>query len=128
MIDVDHFKRVNDQHGHQAGDQVLRQVAAAITERVREEDLVGRYGGEEFLVAGTVRSERAAFGLAEDLRRAVANLRVTFGEATISPTVSVGLAYVPPGPAPTTTEILAVADRALYAAKDAGRNCVMTAG
>lgn len=127
MIDVDHFKRVNDQHGHQVGDRVLRQVAEAITRRVRSEDLVGRYGGEEFLVVAGVHSERAALGLAEDLRCSVSAQHIQHREAAISPTVSVGLAFIPPGRVPTATETLAAADKALYAAKHAGRNRVMVA-
>jgi len=127
MIDVDHFKRVNDSFGHQTGDRVLRQVAEAVTRRVRSEDLVGRYGGEEFLVVAGVHSERAALALAEDLRRSVAGESVASREGVISPTVSVGLAFVPQGGEQSVVEALSAADEALYAAKDAGRNRVMMA-
>jgi two-component system cell cycle response regulator len=123
MIDVDHFKRVNDTHGHDAGDAVLRAVAAALTRGARRSDLVARWGGEEFVAALPQTAEVGGRVAAERLRRTVAEVRhpMKGGEPLIV-TVSLGLASALK-PA-TIEELLARADRALYAAKERGRNRV----
>lgn len=129
MIDVDHFKLINDRLGHQTGDSVLRSIATTIVNRVRGEDLVGRYGGEEFLVVAEVDSERAALGLAQDLRISVATQPVSAPGGTVSTTVSIGVNYVPAGTtAVDSGSAVAAADKAMYAAKESGRNCVVMAG
>lgn len=124
MIDVDYFKRVNDQRGHQAGDLVLQSLVATLARHLRAEDTVGRYGGEEFLiVVGATRPE-TVLALAERLRRAVEEATVTIGDETLRVTISVGVGLAAPGAFPDTTQLIRCADRALYNAKAAGRNRV----
>jgi diguanylate cyclase (GGDEF)-like protein len=133
MIDVDHFKRINDRHGHLAGDDVLRQVAHRIEGQVRGSDVAARYGGEEFvmLLPGTGRD--AGGLLAERIRRAVADEPVTItgnGSEPLAVTVSIGVAEHRASAAGAEDlriageQLLALADRALYEAKAAGRNTV----
>ncbi len=112
-VDVDHFKRVNDSRGHAAGDAVLREVAEQLRSTVRFEDLVGRWGGEEFVVVAPHTDVPAARVLAERLRAAVAD-----GPSGV--TISIGGAA---GVSPSAAALLATADANLYAAKDAGRDC-----
>ncbi|MHA6630724.1 diguanylate cyclase [Pseudonocardia sichuanensis] len=128
VLDLDHFKTVNDTHGHLAGDRVLAAVAGALRAEVREQDLVGRFGGEEFVVmlAGAGSAEFEA--VAERIRRRVADLRVEMptpdGPLTVSAlTVSIGGALSPDEGADLRT-LLQIADTALYAAKRGGRNAV----
>jgi diguanylate cyclase (GGDEF)-like protein len=131
VLDLDHFKAVNDTHGHIAGDHVLAAVADAIRDEVRERDLVGRFGGEEFVVmlAGLDGGGAAELeAIAERIRRRVSDLRVEIptpdGPLTITGlTVSVGAAVSPAEEAELRT-LLQIADTALYAAKRAGRNLV----
>jgi len=132
VLDLDHFKTVNDTHGHIAGDQVLAAVAGAVRAEVRESDLVGRFGGEEFVVllAGPAGAPSELEAVAERIRNRVSNLRVEIptpdGPLTISGlTVSIGVASAPAEGADLRT-LLQVADTALYAAKRAGRNVVRT--
>jgi diguanylate cyclase (GGDEF)-like protein len=131
MIDMDLFKAFNDQHGHLAGDQVLKAIADVIKAEVREEDLVGRFGGEEFVVLlpGTDASE--IVHTAERIRRRVASLAVTFdgldGRTTIDGiTCSIGAATFPEH-GTNTDQLVLSADTATYAAKNAGRNNVQLA-
>ncbi|HYH31674.1 MAG TPA: GGDEF domain-containing protein [Pseudonocardia sp.] len=131
VLDLDHFKGVNDTHGHLAGDQVLAAVAGALRAEVRDRDLVGRFGGEEFVVmlSGPDAGQPAELeAVAERIRRRVAGLRVEMptpdGPLTVSGlSVSVGGAVTPAEGADLRT-LLQVADTALYAAKRAGRNVV----
>jgi diguanylate cyclase (GGDEF)-like protein len=131
VLDLDHFKAVNDTHGHLAGDQVLAAVAAALRAEVRDRDLVGRFGGEEFVVllSGPGAGETAELDtVAERIRRRVADLRVEIptadGPLTVSGlTVSIGGAVTPTEGTDLRT-LLQTADAALYAAKRAGRNVV----
>ncbi len=131
VLDLDHFKAVNDTHGHLAGDQVLAAVAGAVRAEVREGDLVGRFGGEEFVVllAGRAAGDPAELeSVAERIRSRVARLRVEIptpdGPLTVSGlTVSIGVAVAPAEGADLRT-LLQIADTALYAAKRAGRNVV----
>jgi diguanylate cyclase (GGDEF)-like protein len=125
LIDVDHFKRVNDEHGHLVGDQVLRAVAEVLTNGVRDGDLVGRFGGEEFvaLLPGADNGESAR--VAERLRDHVARLVVPVQTGlTVCVTVSIGVATAPPGEL-LVPELLAAADYCMYQAKAAGRNHVV---
>jgi diguanylate cyclase (GGDEF)-like protein len=126
MIDVDHFKKFNDFYGHQAGDDCLRRVAAQLRNTARSSDLVARYGGEEF----TVILPRATIGMAaemaERIRVAVAGLHLRHegvGAHAIV-TISLGVASAVPGSEPSARRLIEVADRRLYAAKQAGRNRV----
>jgi diguanylate cyclase (GGDEF)-like protein len=123
MFDIDHFKSINDTHGHQTGDEVLRQVASIARSQFRAEDLVGRIGGEEFvcLISGLDAGE--ARGLAQRLCDAVAEK--SGGGGLPGTTISVGLAQFRDGD--TSEQLLARADAALYEAKDAGRNQVRRA-
>jgi diguanylate cyclase (GGDEF)-like protein len=129
MLDVDHFKAVNDAHGHDAGDAVLRAVARACEEVLRDSDLLARWGGEEFLAVLPETDAASARAVAERLRAAVERLRVEPpGASALSVTVSAGVAtWVPPGPdadRPDGDALLREADVALYRAKSAGRNRV----
>lgn len=121
IIDVDHFKRINDTFGHPAGDDVLRELSATLAQSVRGLDRLGRYGGEEFLlVLPGSHKEQAAIVL-ERLREAVAAMDWSAVSGTLEVTISAGLAEVRQADAPG--DVLARADTALYRAKDAGRNC-----
>ncbi len=119
MVDIDHFKAVNDRFGHQAGDRVLKTVAEAIRAGVRLSDTVGRWGGEEFLVLCPETSSTDARALADRLRLAV---RSATADATGSHSISVGIAGARFDD--TTDALLRRADAALYRAKDDGRDCV----
>jgi diguanylate cyclase (GGDEF)-like protein len=114
IFDIDHFKAVNDQHGHVHGDQILREVARLLCDAVRETDLVARYGGEEFVVVMPQTDLAGAAIFAERMRLCVAQMT--------SLTISGGIAQTQAGDDSQT--LLARADLALYAAKAAGRNCV----
>jgi two-component system cell cycle response regulator len=116
LIDVDHFKAVNDTHGHQAGDEVLKQVARAVASAARAIDLPARYGGEEFALIAPGCGRDEALALGERLRGAIA---VEPGEVAV--TVSAGIAVFPPDGVDANT-LIAAADEALYASKRAGRN------
>ncbi|NJC72410.1 diguanylate cyclase [Planosporangium thailandense] len=122
MLDVDHFKRINDTYGHPVGDEVIRTVAARLRESVRDSDLVGRYGGEEFVLV-TPETGAAAAGLAERLREAVGGRPVETDAGPLTVTISVGMAHVDRGE-DDLSELLGRADTALYAAKQKGRNRV----
>lgn len=129
MVDIDHFKRVNDTLGHAAGDCVLAEVARVLSECMPAGGTVGRLGGEEFLVIAPGHDRAAALTLAERMRAAVAALRVTLdGQAPLQVTISIGIALQD---AQTTyrrqTDWLAAADAALFRAKEEGRNRVMVA-
>jgi diguanylate cyclase (GGDEF)-like protein len=122
MLDIDHFKTVNDSYGHQAGDEVLRAVAARLREQSRPADRVARHGGEEFVVILPEIAGEGALALAERLRAAVADSAVAVTEGrTIPVTISIGVATFP-ADAGSGTELIAAADTALYAAKQGGRN------
>lgn len=121
MLDVDHFKEFNDTHGHQAGDEVLKGVAAILSQAMRDMDLVARYGGEEFSVILPDTDLSSAALAAERLRCFVESAEFPFEGTVLKLTTSVGLAEVLPGE--DLTGFLRRADDALYASKRAGRNC-----
>jgi len=123
LVDVDHFKRVNDSHGHLAGDEVLGGLAAELRQQVRQSDIVGRFGGEEFVVLLPKTETVEAYRIAERLRRAVGVVSVPAGENAVSVTVSIGVAALGRH-GHDLFELLAAADLALYRAKDRGRNQV----
>lgn len=122
MLALDHFKKVNDTYGHLAGDVVLREVARRISEVVRSYDLVGRYGGEEFLVVLPSCDKNQALQSAERIRAVIAERPVLAAGAEILVTASIGVTVTTASTA-AEKEILAIADTALYKAKSAGRNC-----
>jgi diguanylate cyclase (GGDEF)-like protein len=125
MCDLDRFKSVNDTHGHQAGDAVLRQLARILKQEVREIDHAGRYGGEEFilLLTGTVLD--AAVTFAERVRKAIETHTFTFDGTSICRTASFGVAAWPHPRVKTCDELVRAADEALYVAKETGRNRVI---
>lgn len=123
LLDIDHFKPVNDTFGHLAGDEVLKGVARILRERIRETDRVGRWGGEEFLVVCPHTDQAGALELAEELRREIEAADFPVDQTV---TVSIGLAVAEPGghEGENSDRIIAVADSALYQAKRSGRNRV----
>jgi two-component system cell cycle response regulator len=125
LLDVDHFKRVNDQYGHQVGDLALRTVAAAVTQSVRPYDRVGRWGGEELLLLlpRTGPAEAALIGERVRTKIAATPLRLEDGQL-LSLTASIGVSSAPPAQACTVDELVHQADAALYRAKAKGRNRV----
>jgi diguanylate cyclase (GGDEF)-like protein len=127
MVDIDHFKRVNDQFGHPVGDQVLCNVVNVLRERVRTQDLVGRYGGEEFLVVLPDTDLAGAQQLARQLCEAVSGSRLQREGASIAVTVSIGVFGGRLEPGDSWDMLIAAADRALYQAKESGRNRVEAA-
>lgn len=124
LLDIDHFKTVNDRFGHDAGDAVLRRVARAMSDAVRRSDVVARYGGEEFVLILSATGGHGACTLAERVRTAIQDLEIAIDSVTnIRVTVSLGVAEML-GAADSTAEMLKRADEALYAAKRSGRNRV----
>jgi two-component system, cell cycle response regulator len=124
MADLDHFKQVNDHHGHLAGDAVLREAARRMQSCLRPYDYVGRYGGEEFLVVLPGTSKSQAVESAERLRRALAALPFAVWNLAIHITASFGVSGVEPGEDATPEALIRVGDEALYRAKESGRNRV----
>jgi diguanylate cyclase (GGDEF)-like protein len=124
MADVDHFKLINDTHGHLAGDAVLANVSQLIARAVRNEDVVARFGGEELAIILRQVPIEAAAHLAERLRRLVEANPTRNGDTVIKTTISIGVAGFPHDGADTVTALLEAADQALYRAKHAGRNRV----
>lgn len=122
MIDIDHFKSINDNYGHLTGDSVLRGVAAALQKRIRPSDKLARYGGEEFCLVLPETSLSAAVRIAEDLRSLVASQVFMAEGQELRVTVSIGAAQL--APVMTVTQLYAAADEMLYKAKNAGRNRV----
>jgi two-component system cell cycle response regulator len=127
FLDIDHFKRINDVHGHQAGDYVLVQLVALAMSMLGEDEVLARYGGEEFAIVARGMDTAAAAALSERLRGAVEAHRFVFGDAPIAVTISVGVSYAPGLAIATAIDLVARADEALYAAKRAGRNRVVVA-
>jgi diguanylate cyclase (GGDEF)-like protein len=124
LLDVDHFKAVNDDRGHQAGDMVLAEIADRLRARARTSDVVGRWGGEEFLIVAPDTSATGAVSLAEDLRAAVSESAIEIDGKPVTVTASVGVAA---WERETVEELVARADQALYEAKKAGRDRVVSA-
>lgn len=122
MADVDHFKAINDRYGHVAGDAVLREVAKRLRIALRSSDLVGRYGGEEFVVLVPACDIRQALAMAERIRQSVSASPIEVPGASVQTTISVGVAGT--DDMDVAEELLKRADQALYRAKHAGRNKV----
>ncbi len=127
MLDLDHFKQVNDAHGHQAGDAVLRAAGSVLASCVRGDECVGRFGGEEFLAIVSVQREDQLHAAAERIRAAVAACEVSWHDASLRLTVSVGAVLATSSGSLEADDLIAAADAGLYAAKAAGRNCVACA-
>ncbi len=126
MIDIDHFKQVNDTHGHPQGDEVLCRLSAVFRETIRDCDYVARYGGEEFIVLLTEIEPHTSMEAAERIRRRCAQETILSSDASINVTVSIGAAFFP-GDGDTPRKLIQEADRALYDAKKDGRNKVRQA-
>jgi diguanylate cyclase (GGDEF)-like protein len=122
MLDIDHFKRINDNYGHEVGDVVLREVAGVLRQATRADDLVARYGGEEFVVALPVAAPDQATERAERVRSTLASRRILAGGIPLRVTASLGLAFTPPGRPRSISALIATADRGLYQAKNSGRD------
>jgi diguanylate cyclase (GGDEF)-like protein len=123
-LDIDHFKRVNDTHGHAAGDEVLKHFVAIIQSNLRQIDLLGRVGGEEFSILLPQTSVEGGATMAERIRAAVEAAPAVFGAIRIGITVSIGGVQWQPGRIQSVNRMLALADEALYTAKESGRNRV----
>jgi diguanylate cyclase (GGDEF)-like protein len=122
MIDVDHFKAINDTHGHPVGDKVLHKIASLLAERLRGHDFLGRYGGEEFCVIAPDTDAQGALMLAEHLRAAIASAPLVAECGKLPVTISIGIAVCPSSGKGELKDILEKADAALYIAKQGGRN------
>ncbi len=129
MLDIDRFKSVNDSYGHQAGDAVLENVAAVVKSATAEVGLCARYGGEEMAIILKGVSAGDAMEFAEQIRAAVADIKTSIDSLTIPVTASLGVATMDQASGFTSPdEIIGAADRALYTAKEGGRNCVRMIG
>ena len=124
VIDVDHFKRINDEHGHPAGDAVLKEMAQLLRQTLRTTDALGRTGGEEFVALLPHTGPEEARQTAERIRYRVQQRRFRAGEAEVSISVSLGMASCPAAAITSADALLREADKALYRAKEAGRNRV----
>jgi len=127
MLDIDHFKVVNDTFGHPAGDQALIHLVKIMKETVRMQDLYGRWGGEEFVILLAETDSEEARQIAERLRQRIADSTLVINNQTIKMTVSIGIATVTGSNSPRLECMLEQADKAMYDAKHAGRNCVKIA-
>jgi two-component system, cell cycle response regulator len=127
FIDIDHFKKVNDTYGHPAGDHVLSEISGVLAGTIRGEDVLARFGGEEFCVLSRGIDVVGARDLAERLRKETADKRILYGGKLIAVTISIGLASLPDATVTQPGMLLAAADRALYDAKRQGRNRVVVA-
>ncbi len=123
IFDIDHFKKVNDTHGHPAGDKVIQAVAEVLRQQVRDTDIAGRYGGEEFVVLLPDVESAGAQLFAERMRKAIESLLVTYAEQSIPFTISLGVADLS-GPSNSHKDLIEWADGALYESKHNGRNLV----
>lgn len=128
MFDLDHFKQVNDSFGHAVGDQILQKVVQTACAEVRSADVVGRYGGEEFVVVLPVTDAQQAYPLAERIRNGVAAIRLPTPKGDATVTLSIGIAeIIHSADGESADTMIQRADEALYAAKRAGRNCTVIA-
>jgi diguanylate cyclase (GGDEF)-like protein len=125
LFDLDHFKKVNDVHGHIVGDTVLRHVGVLVSRLLRAEDVFARYGGEEFTVLVRGISSENVLRLANRIRKTVADGRLPGDLAGLRVTVSIGMALLD-SPDRSALDLIQVADTRMYAAKERGRNCVVS--
>jgi len=125
MLDIDHFKKVNDTYGHEAGDFILKALAKTLSGRNRRGDFVCRFGGEEFVVVMPNMAVDTAYKRAEDLRTALNSLHIPYGQLNLTITISMGIASYPAN-GEDRESILRAADHAMYAAKKAGRDHILT--
>ncbi len=128
IVDLDHFKHINDNHGHLAGDAVLREAARRMQTSIRQYDSVGRYGGEEFLILLPGCSEADSYSQAERLRKQLGQTEMSVNDTSLRITASFGVTTALPGEPWTSEGLIRKADEALYVAKKSGRNRVETPG
>lgn len=126
MIDIDHFKKINDTYGHQVGDSVLKGLSELLTQSLRKGDIVGRYGGEEFGIILPEAASEGAYRLCDRIRQSIAQTAFSTAKGTIRITVSIGICSRGPTDRTTNMEVVKRADEALYRAKYLGRNRVET--
>jgi diguanylate cyclase (GGDEF)-like protein len=126
MVDIDHFKVINDTYGHKSGDEALQTIADSIVSNLRASDIVCRFGGEEILCLILEATEDTALRRAEQLRLAISHLPIIVSHPDVRVTVSIGVALFAENTSDITSALNA-ADRALYQAKESGRNCVRLA-
>ena len=124
MLDIDHFKKINDVHGHLAGDHVLKEVARLIQQRIRRDEVLARYGGEEFAVILPETTLEGARALAEGLRERIDQSRFVFQGEVIHVSMSIGVAILQDSDR-TSMDLIKRADEKLYEAKRGGRNRVV---
>ncbi len=124
MIDIDHFKQINDRYGHQKGDAVLVEIAERLTQSARAHEYIGRYGGEEFLAIVSPYDQDGALRAAERFRDTVASVAIHSGEISIPVTISLGVAIAGTPELLEENLLIKAADEALYTAKHQGRNRV----
>ena len=122
FLDIDHFKRVNDTHGHSEGDNILKAVSRTIQATLRKSDALGRFGGEEFILILLNTDKNGAYSAAEKVRKQVENLTIYSDKKQISVTISIGLTSTSEKKASNINEMMRDADEALYQAKKNGRN------
>ncbi len=127
LLDADHFKKINDQYGHLTGDETLKQVAQILRENIREIDIAGRYGGEEFGIVLPETDMQGALLVAERIRKAAAARTIKAYDAALRITISTGISAYP-ADGKMVEELIDKADWALYRAKSQGRNCVIAFG
>lgn len=125
MLDIDHFKNINDTYGHLTGDKVLIELAARLNKLSRDVDIVARYGGEEFVLILPETNGKACMMIAERLRAAIEGLGVKSGDTTVHISISLGLVSIPETEAASVNQMVSIADQAMYRAKQAGRNQIV---
>jgi diguanylate cyclase (GGDEF)-like protein len=126
FLDLDHFKAINDTHGHDMGDEALKHVAGLLRKRLRASDIVARYGGEEFLFILPGTDLEGAAQVAEDIRRVIQDNAFRSGEVQARLTGSFGVAMLPLRETLSADQLIRRADKAMYGAKKLGSNCVIT--
>ncbi len=124
MFDIDHFKKINDTHGHLAGDIILRDLCQRILPFIRKDEIFARYGGEEFIVLLPEVSAEQAFPLAEKILKAIQLDVFKVEQVDIPVTISIGIAQLDVSKNMSANDLICAADAKLYVAKDNGRNCV----
>jgi two-component system, cell cycle response regulator len=127
LLDLDHFKTINDTHGHAAGDLVLRHFSRTINSLIRSEDTFGRVGGDEFALIVRACPELEGIEVMDRIRKAIQSLDLMHGDTRVVITASIGVASLEPGTITSDVMLMEMADKAMYRAKKAGRNRVMGA-
>jgi len=125
LFDIDHFKQINDEHGHLAGDATLREMATAVKQAIRKEELIARYGGEEFIIVLPETNKDGAFLMAKRVRELVEKHPFQFEGKTFHVTVSLGVVTTEGDENLTPNDLIKMADEKMYQAKNAGRNRVV---